>query len=181
MIYRNKFVINKWFYLAFPYLAPANINYTKMEPQQEPVEPTTQPKQGLYNQFDAHAVEDEHVPAYYSQRTIWIFSIVFSVIFGAVLLILNIKERKGKLLVALYGIVYMVFMLVVLSKVERNTALTFAANALGGYILISFFWNKFIGKTPYSKKPFWKPLVVAIMITIPLVILAIYSMAHPEL
>jgi uncharacterized membrane protein YagU involved in acid resistance len=152
-----------------------------MEPQQEPVEPTTQPKQGLYNQFDVYAVENEQVPAYYSQKTIWIFSIVFSVIFGAVLLILNIKDKKGKLLVALYGVTYMVFMFVVLSKVERNTALTFAANALGGYFLTSFFWNRFIGKTPYSKKPFWKPLVVAILITIPLVILAIYSMAHPEL
>ena len=111
-----------------------------------------------------------------------IFSVVFSVIFGAALLIFNLKENKPKWLVALYAILYTVFMLSVLSNFERNTGITLAANALGAYFLVTVFWNKYIGRaTLYRKKSIKKPLIISIIITVPLAALAIYSAMHPEL
>jgi len=153
-----------------------------LENQNSTQESDLQQPRGTSRGFDTNAVDDPQAPAYYSQRSIMIFSVVFSVIFGAALLIFNLKENKPKWLVALYAILYTVFMLSVLSNFERNTGITLAANALGAYFLITVFWNKYVGRaTLYRKKSITKPLIISIIITVPLAALAIYSAMHPEL
>ena len=119
----------------------------------------------------------EDIPLYYSQRAIYGFSIVFSVIFGAVLLAQNISNnRNAKWFVIGYGILYTITVVLILDNFERSTMLTFVANAIGSSALTGFFWTKYLGKdVKFKAKPIWKPLIISFIITAPLVFLAIYS------
>jgi hypothetical protein len=112
----------------------------------------------------------------YTPRAVWGFSAFFSVIFGAVLLANNIAERDGKQTVIAFGIFFTAASIFFLSLVPvTNTLLTLVVNSGGGYLMVALFWNKHIGKyTPYRAKPIWKPLIISLLITIPIVWAAIY-------
>ncbi len=110
------------------------------------------PSRGLNSGFDANTVSNPLAPTYYFQRSIMVFSVVFSVIFGAVLIILNLKDNKCKYLMALYAIIYTAFILLFLNTINANTMMTIAANALCAYFLITVFWNRYVGRTTLYQK-----------------------------
>lgn len=123
--------------------------------------------------------DDPNAPELHSKKVIMVFSGLFSMIFGAVLLMYNMKQtdnQTGRIQVLIFGILYTIITLVVVNllKIGGNIALIF--NIAGGGILTEYFWNKFIGKEFQHRKRSWiKPAIISVLITIPLILAAIYG------
>ncbi|RYG18642.1 MAG: hypothetical protein EOO07_08510 [Chitinophagaceae bacterium] len=121
--------------------------------------------------------EDPHAPMYYSQMGIWWFSILFSVLFGAILLSLNLQNRRDKWVVIGFGITYVVFLFTIVERVDANSATltSLVLNSIGGAVLQTYFWNKYIGmRTLYRRKSILVPVLIALGISVPLLILSVY-------
>lgn len=125
--------------------------------------------------------EDPNTKSYYSQMAIWWFSILFSVLFGAVLLSANIPTRREKWIVIGFGITYLVFIFTVLSFIESEfeTPISLLLNSIGGAILQTYFWNTYLGVgTNYRKKSMLIPILIALAITMPLIIISFLNIKH---
>jgi hypothetical protein len=114
-------------------------------------------------------VDSSEAPQLYSRQVINIFSILFSVLFGGILLAINlntINKKKGIFPVLAFSLAYTVLMAVGLKLIGgRSSAFTIVLNILGATILYNTFWAKYIGKsTEYRTKPFWIPLIIGILI-----------------
>ncbi len=111
-------------------------------------------------------VSDENAPKLYSRRVIYIFSILFTVVTGGILLSINLKRvnRKDVIWIVLgYSIAYTAISVSILSQFERNTILTLLVSMLGSFALYNYFWKKYIGaETKYQTNPIWIPLVICI-------------------
>jgi len=121
--------------------------------------------------------EDPTIPSYYSQMGIWWFSVLFSVLFGAILLSLNIQNRRDKWVVIGFGITYFVFIFIMVERVGSSSATltSIILNSIGGAVLQTYFWNKYIGmRTPYRRKSILIPVLIALGISVPLLILSVY-------
>jgi hypothetical protein len=129
------------------------------------------------NQDIKNIVSDMDAPQFYSPRAIWGFSIFFTVIFGAVLLVSNLADRRARWIVIGFGVLYTALLIAIMNQLPRpNTGLAIALNGGGGYILTRIFWNKYIGsETKFRTKPIWKPLIISILIVTPFILAAIYG------
>ena len=131
------------------------------------------------NKKKSNITDDPNAPELHSKRVIMVFSGLFSTIFGAVLLMYNMKQTdnpKGRIQVLVFGILYTVATLLVVNllNIKGNIAIIF--NIAGGGILTEYFWNQFIGKEFEHRKRSWiKPAIISVLITIPLVLAAIYE------
>lgn len=116
-----------------------------------------------------NAFEEFELPVLYSKKAIQGFTIFFTTIFGAVLLMKNLKEMnkpKARMLVLFFGISYTLFSVILLNYLPKTFLITLIFNLFGYGILIEFFWNKNLGKDlKYTKKQIWKPLIISILIT----------------
>lgn len=115
-------------------------------------------------------VADIDAPQLYSRKVINIFSILFSVLFGGILLAINLKtinNNKAILSVLLYSVAYTGLMIYILNLIpDRKSGLSLVFNLAGAIVLYNYFWGKYIGKEfQYRTKPFWIPLIVGILIT----------------
>jgi len=139
----------------------------------------TQQKAVEENKKKDNITDDSNAPELHSKKVIMVFSGLFSTIFGAVLLMYNMKQtenKTGRIQVLIFGILYTIATLVVvnLMNISGNIALIF--NIAGGGILTEYFWNKFIGKNFEHRKRSWiKPAIISVLITIPLILAAIYG------
>ena len=126
-------------------------------------------------------VADPNAPLLYTKATIRFFSTFFSVLFGAVLLANNIIDAKKKWIVIGFGSIYtaltiLIFNLIPIDMQIRFLYLTGLLNAGGGLGLTTTFWDRFVGKDlKYRAKPPWLPLIIAFIITIPIVLAIIYE------
>jgi hypothetical protein len=129
------------------------------------------------NSWTKNIVTDLDAPQFYSPRTIWGFSVFFTVIFGAVLLTSNLTDKKAKWIVIGFGILYTIVVIVIVNLLSQpNTGLTIGLNGGGALILTNIFWGKYVGKeTKFRTKPIWKPLIISILITIPFLLAIIYG------
>lgn len=123
------------------------------------------------NIWKKNQVTDLDAPLYYSKLAIFGFSIFFGVVFGAVLLSLNLKENsKAKWLVAAFGILYTAVQITILNYFEEISSLRLVFNLAGGWALYGYFWDRFIGnETLYRVKPIWKPLIICTLIMVPII------------
>jgi hypothetical protein len=124
--------------------------------------------------------EEITYPKIYSSRAIWGFSIIFSSIFGGVLLMQNLRDtgrKKEGNLILLYSIIFTILTMYIVNLPEKplsNAALLF--NMVGGGILSYYFQKKYFpNEESYEKKTIWKPLIISIVITIPFLWALIYS------
>lgn len=128
-------------------------------------------------------VVDDAAPLLYSKRTIYIFSVLFSVIFGAGLLLINTRElKKHDAIVPIlsfsigyfFGIIWIIDFLE--GKFSFNLPPTPIFSVLGGLLLIEIFWRKYIGRElKFRKRPIWKPTSIGFSVVIfLLIIIAIY-------
>ena len=119
--------------------------------------------------------EGLELPFLYSKKAIQGFTIFFSTIFGAVLLMSNFKATnnlKARNQVLIFGIGYTILSTIFLNFLPRMFFLTLLFNFVGYAILIEFFWNKTLGKDiEYRKKQIWKPLIISIAILIVFVLI----------
>jgi hypothetical protein len=130
------------------------------------------------NIWKKNQVTDPDAPLYYSKQAIFGFSTFFGVIFGAVLLSLNLKENsKAKWLVIGFGVLYTAFQITALNHFEDVSSLRLVFNLIGGSVLYTFFWDRFVGKTTlYRVKPAWKPLIISVVIMIPFIAAMLYEL-----
>ena len=117
--------------------------------------------------------EELVLPELYSKRAIQNFTIFFTTIFGAVLLMRNLKEMnkpQERIQVLIFGIGYTLLSIFLLNYLPKIFFITLLFNVVGYAILIEFFWNRNLGRDlAYQKKKVWKPLVISILITAVLV------------
>ena len=119
-------------------------------------------------------------PKIYSKRAINIFSILFSAIFGAILLMQNLRDigkKKEANLILLGAIVYTgIFIYLVNIPEKPQTSLTFLGNLVAGYVLSEILYKKYFPQDEqFEKKKIWKPLIISILIMIPFVLAVIYA------
>jgi hypothetical protein len=127
----------------------------------------------------SNITDDLNAPELHSKRVIMVFSGLFSAIFGAVLLMYNMKQtdnKKGKNQVLVFGILYTIATLTIITLLDIRGNIALIFNIAGGGILTEYFWNKFIGKEFKHRKRSWiKPAIISVIITIPLILAAIYG------
>ncbi|WP_299782000.1 hypothetical protein [uncultured Formosa sp.] len=111
------------------------------------------------------------LPELYSKSLILAISILFSPLFGSVLLIYNFKDsklKKARNHVILFIIGY-IFIVVLISLFSLNSNFALIINVIGAFILTEYFWNTYLGKSIEYKKRNWaKPVLIILAITIPL-------------
>ncbi|HVW98746.1 MAG TPA: Nif11-like leader peptide family natural product precursor [Mucilaginibacter sp.] len=124
-------------------------------------------------------IDDPDAPIYYSKRAILIFSILFSVLFGSVMLAMNVSRSReaGKaFLVVLYGLGFTVLTGLLTSSIKMNLGITIITAYVGALIMEMLFWNRYVGKTTlYRPKPIWGPLITGILLASIIVYLIIIS------
>lgn len=117
--------------------------------------------------------DSRDLPKLYSKRVIYAFSIIFSIIFGTVLLMSNLKQtgnKKGWYEVLIFGIIYTAGLLITAASLNMNTNIGLPLNLLGSLILNEYFWNRYIGKeTKFEKKKWYKPAIISLIIILPFV------------
>ena len=115
------------------------------------------------------------LPVLYSKRAIQGFTIFFTTIFGAVLLMYNLKEMnklKERNQVLIFGIVFTILSAILLNYLPKMIFTTLLFNLIGYAVLIEFFWKNNIEKElEYAKKEVWKPLSISIIIVLLLLFL----------
>jgi hypothetical protein len=130
----------------------------------------------LVNSFER---EQNEIPKFYSKKAILGFSIFFSSIFGGILLIQNLKEigmKKEAKTVLNTSIFLTVLPFLVAWLMEKDVSTyTFLVNLIGGLVLSEFYFGLYIPKEQiFESKKIWKPLLISLIITIPLLASAIY-------
>jgi len=130
-------------------------------------------------------IHTEENPYIYSRKAIWGFSIFFSPIFGGVLLMRNLKDiskDKAANIVMTLSIAYTVFTFIIVNIPEKSiSSLTMGFNFVGGYVLSEYFFKLYIPEGEnYPKKKIWKPLIISIIITLPIMLALIYALYLEE-
>jgi len=126
--------------------------------------------------WKANVVTDPSAPLLYSKAAIRGFCIVFTTLFGAVLLSSNITDTKKKWIVVGFGIIYTALTALIVNLISTNTFWVLLLNTAGGLGLTTTFWDKYVGnETKYRAKPIWKPLIISVVITIPFLLALIYG------
>ena len=115
------------------------------------------------------------LPVLYSKKAIQGFTIFFTTIFGAVLLMLNLKEMnklKARNQVLIFGIAFTILSAMLLNYLPKMFLTTLLFNLIGYAVLIEFFWKNNIDKElEFTKKEVWKPLTISIIIILSLLFL----------
>lgn len=120
----------------------------------------------------------KELPLLYSKKLILVFSGLFSILFGAVLFLSNLKrlgEKKVFYQVLVFVIIYVSGMIFTLSSIKGGTNFSLPLNLLGGFILTEYFWNGYLGKEiEYKKKSWIKPALISLGISIPAFLALLY-------
>lgn len=121
------------------------------------------------NKWTENIVEDINAPEYYSQTAIYIFSILFSVIFGSILLAINCKNAGKKTWpVILFAILYIALFVFVMDYFHLKTfKFNYIINGVGVLIMYELFWNRYLGTaTKYRVKSLWGPIIIGAILFI---------------
>lgn len=131
--------------------------------------------------LDRNVVEEpESLPPIYSSKAVLAFSVIFSTIFGGVLLMQNLRDigkKRAANEVLIFSIVYTLAIMVLVSSIRHKTnSLSIILNVAGGFILTEHFFKRYIpDQNNYGKKAIWKPLIISILIIIPIILGVIYG------
>lgn len=113
---------------------------------------------------------EQRLPELYSKGLILIFAILFSTIFAAALLMINLKilgKIKEAGWVLLFAIFYVIATAIVMQVFSLSPSMTIIANVIGAAILNEFFWNKYIGSDfDFEKKSWIKPTLISVGIAL---------------
>jgi hypothetical protein len=130
--------------------------------------------------WDQNMTKNETAVELYSNKFIWIYSVIFGVILGAVLQAMNfnrLKNTKGVYLSILFGVLYTIFQVSLLTYIEDrgykipNGTFLFSALGAAGLFYIRERWSP--KNLEYRSRSFIIPVVVAIIIYTPIVYIMI--------
>ena len=135
-------------------------------------------EESFYNQ-DKNTLDNLNISELYSERVIYIFSILFSVLFGSMLMAINIRKagsRKGMFEMIAFGFLFSVIELCLLSYIPASSAISLVFSIGGALIINNYFWKKYIGKeTEYRKRQIVIPLAIGISISVLFILLVMYG------
>lgn len=133
--------------------------------------------------------DDSVEPSYFSQGAVHLFSIVFSTLFGVILMAVNFYKAGNKralLEVIIFGILYNISTILLLPYIPNQQYIVLGYNVLinviGALILTQIFWRKYIGNdTEFKPRPIGKLMLVSLFVSVVLVyFLFTHGMAtHP--
>ena len=130
-------------------------------------------KVSVIQPWDKYSEENQDLIALYSEKIIWIYTTIFGVIFGAVLLSINLyrlNKKKEIAAVSFFGILYPIiqFYLFNYLRIELDILKTLLSNAVGATVLQFVFWQKYIqnDKIIYRKEGVTPMLIFIIVIFI---------------
>ena len=156
----------------FVYTSPMDTN---QPPQNEPRSPLG----FLSLNLRRNVTEDESAPEYYSQRLIYVFSILFSPLFGAILLAINLKRsnKKGIVPVIAFGIGFTALSGFIIEGLGDTSGLgSLVFGLIGSLILLNYFWDVYLGDTKYRARSAKGPIIVAIVLAV--VFISIAAATH---
>jgi len=109
----------------------------------------------------------EEKPKIYVKAVVFIFSVLLSTIFGALLFAQNLNEtgkKKDILHIILFSIIWNMLLLKSLGNIIHNPLIVYGiTNTLGGLLLIFPFWNYYMKEIiDYDRRKIWGPLIVFI-------------------
>ncbi|QYA24678.1 hypothetical protein G3I01_03850 [Gramella sp. MT6] len=120
----------------------------------------------------------EELPKFYSKRLILVFSGLFSILFGTVLLLSNLKragEKKGIYQVLIFTFIFVVGIIYTIQSMPGASNWSVPLNILGAIILNEYFWNRYLGKdVEYEKKSWIKPAIISMCISVPAFLALVY-------
>ena len=128
----------------------------------------------------ADKLENIVKPEIYSKRVIYIFSFLFSSVFGGILLMQNLKDinkRKEANIVLLVSVLITLATIFITTWLDtKNSSVTLACNIAGAALLSEYFFKKYFpDEADYPKKKIWKPLVIGIILIVIFVVLFIVA------
>lgn len=125
------------------------------------------------------AADEEDLPTLYSERVIYTFSVFFSVLAGGILLARNLKEvnrKDGIPHVIAFSIIYTFLSGYLMTVTKSGLVGSVVLAIIGSMVLNSYFWNAYIGRGQnYYRKSYGKALIIALIILIPLFLLAVWG------
>ena len=117
--------------------------------------------------------------AIYSKRAVWGFSIFFTPLVGGMLLMQNLrqagKKRDSYLALALGAVLTAATAYVVNIPDKPRSGLTNICNLIGGAILSEVLFRRYFREGEYAKKTIRKPLIIAVLASIPFLLASIYA------
>ena len=107
----------------------------------------------------------------YSERTIIIFSLLFSSIAGAILFSGNLKrlKKEGGDNVIFFGILYTIGIIIITSLIPDSSLryVSYLLNILGGFIITIHFGSKLYPENlEYKNRKPWKAFIIALLIVL---------------
>jgi hypothetical protein len=118
--------------------------------------------------------DESNLPILYSIRSIQIFSVLFSVIAGGILMAINFSRTTQKTeAVKVFGFslaftLFYVMIIVLLGT--QSPLLSIAFNLLGAYLINELFWKRVFGLNfRFKNQQVWSALVMAFLILTPLI------------
>jgi hypothetical protein len=137
---------------------------------------------GLFNSaYQNNLVDDPDAYIFYTRRVIRVFSILFGALFGSIMMAINIGKTKnavGVASVVIFGLFFTTAQIVIGNSAKVGTSFTVLCSLIGAYCLDYFFWNRYIGNTAlYKAKPYWIPLIIALVLVVLIMAAMIYGNA----
>jgi hypothetical protein len=126
------------------------------------------------------------LPQLYSVVSIMVFSVLFSVIAGGIMMFVNFRRTGHKaesFRVLGFSLLFTLISVIILSFAGATSpVISVILNILGGYLIEQLFWNRVLGPGfNYHKQEVWGALIVAILIISPLVWYVIQSGAFENM
>ncbi len=116
-------------------------------------------------------VKEANLIELYSERTIIVFSLLFSSIAGAILFSNNLKrlKKEGGDNVIIFGILYTIGIIIIGSLIHDTSlrAFSYLLNILGGFIITIHFGSKLYPEDlEYKNKKAWKAFIIAFLLVL---------------
>jgi len=122
------------------------------------------------NPVETNFVSEEESVSLYSRSAVFGFSLFFSTIFGSILLMINLRrlgEKRKGYEILLLGIAYAILSSVLVDLAGANLVLSLVLNVLGGYLMSTYFWAKYIGlEFSHEKQSILIPLILGIAMSL---------------
>jgi len=158
----------------------AELRAIDLDLRQKKRELNTSPAESWYPVPEALA-EESAMPEYFAQSAIHLFSILFSTLFGAILMAVNFYKSgniRAVLQVIAFGIMYYIASLQLLPYIPNKQYIVVAynliVNVIGALILTQLFWRKYIGnETEFKPRPIGKLMLVSLFVSVVLVYLLV--------
>lgn len=120
------------------------------------------------------SITKEESPSLYSMRSISVFSVLFSVIAGGILMAVNfnrISKRNEALKVLGFSIIFTLLSAVIFSLLgTQSPYFSLFLNLIGAFLIDQLFWKRVLGKDfRFMKQPVWTALAIALLLITPII------------